>query len=288
MSQLLIVGAGGMLGSEVYSQLGAQAYEIECPSSTELDIRNSDLVESYIGDIKPDWIINCAAWTRVDDSENFPNLAREVNEVGVRNIAQTASKFQARLIHISTDYVFDGRSNVPYAESDLPNPINEYGLSKYLGEQSIMNFYSQNSFIVRTSWLYGKNGNNFVNTMVPKGLKNELVKVVNDQVGSPTSSTDLATAVIEIVQNAPEPGIYHYSNLGECSWFEFAQEIYALVGADLDLVKPIPSNFLNLRARRPTYSVLLKDKWIKSGLSEPPHWRQSLRLAISSLLETEK
>jgi dTDP-4-dehydrorhamnose reductase len=288
MSQLLIVGAGGMLGSEVYSQLRAQAYEIECPSSTELDIRNLDLVESYIGDIKPDWIINCAAWTRVDDSENFPNLAREVNEVGVRNIAQTASKFHARLIHISTDYVFDGRSNVPYAESDQPNPINEYGLSKYLGEQSIKNVNSQNSFIVRTSWLYGENGNNFVNTMVHKALKNELVKVVDDQVGSPTSSRDLAKAVDEIFKHTPEPGIYHYSNLGECSWFEFAQEIYALVGADVDLVEPIPSKSLNLRASRPTYSVLSKDKWIKSGLSKPPHWKQSLNSTISSLLETEK
>ena len=288
MTKLLLIGASGILGSELKSKLIESTYAVATPTSLELDIRDKKLVYEKIFDFKPDWIINCSAWTRVDEAEDFPNEAREINDLGVRNIAEIAFMRKTQLIHLSTDYVFDGKAERPYSETDPPKPINVYGHTKFLGERAILDVNSNNSYIVRTSWLYGTKGQNFVTKMLRKAINQEVVGVVNNQFGSPTSSRDLAAALIKIVEQNPKRGIYNFTNLGFCSWFEFAQEIYRLVGANINLVKPILAESLNLRANRPGYSVLSKDKWIESGLGIPPHWKDSLHPIVLELLKIVK
>ena len=284
MNQILLLGGTGILGSEFRTQLTAKNMKFESPSSAELDIRDlgqlSELVQMY----KPHWIINCAAWTNVDGAEESFGQAKELNEVAVRNIAKTALVNSCSVIHLSTDYVFDGLSSVAYDENSPVNPVNKYGESKLLGESALSNILPNNSYVIRTSWLYGVNGRNFVKTMVAKAVKNEVANVVDDQMGSPTSARDLAGAILNIMEKAPAPGIYHYSNSGSCSWFELARTIYSMVGADPALVDPIKTASLNLKARRPQFSLLSKEKWRSADLSEIPEWEDALEELLPEIL----
>ena len=283
MNQILLLGGRGIAGSEVLRCLNVEGYEYVAPTSTDLDIRDKEQLFNFISELKPSWIINCAAWTNVDGAESSLREARELNSIAVENLGTAASLFGCKVIHISTDYVFDGESSKPYDESSPVKPVNKYGESKLEGENSLL-LAAPDSYVIRTSWLYGTSGKNFVKTIAGKAIKNEEARVVNNQIGSPTSARDLAGAIISIVNNEPKPGIYNYSNEGSCSWFEFAQRIYERVGANPALVLPISSDSLNLIANRPRYSLLSKEKWKSSGLAMVPRWEDSLDLLLPEIV----
>jgi dTDP-4-dehydrorhamnose reductase len=283
MNQILLLGGSGILGSEVLRHLISESFEYIAPTSTDLDIRGKEQLFKYVSGLKPSWIINCAAWTNVDGAESSFQEARGINSIAVENLGTAAGLFGCKIIHISTDYVFDGESSTPYDESSPVNPVNKYGASKLEGENALL-VVAPNSYVIRTSWLYGASGKNFVKTIAGKAIQNEEARVVNDQVGSPTSARDLAVAIMSIVGNQPKPGIYNYSNSGSCSWFELAQRIYERVGASPSLVSPISSDSLKLLARRPRFSLLSKEKWKSSGLAEVPRWEDSLDLLLPEIV----
>jgi len=283
MERILLLGGSGILGTEVLRMLQNEKIDYVAPRSYDFDIRIKNLVNDLVQDFKPTWIINCAAWTNVDGAENFYKDACELNVGAVENIATAAESIGCRVIHISTDYVFDGESETPYEENSLVNPINRYGESKLSGEKALL-VALPGSFVVRTSWLYGVNGKNFVKTIVGKALRNEPARVVDDQVGSPTSAKDLAAGIISIIRIQPAPGIYNFSNEGRCSWFRLAKTIYENVGADPELVEAIDSESLNLQAKRPKFSLLNKNKWKAAQLIQVPEWRSSLESALPEIV----
>jgi dTDP-4-dehydrorhamnose reductase len=284
MNRILLLGGSGILGSEVLIQLQQGNVDYVAPKSSDLDVRNKDNLESYISEFKPNWIINCSAWTNVDGAEDSFEAALELNAVAVKNIGDLAKEFGCRVVHISTDYVFDGESSQPYGEDAPVNPVNRYGQSKLQGENVLLEVLPESAYVIRTSWLYGASGKNFVKTMAKKALHNGSAKVVDDQEGSPTSARDLATGIIDLLQNHPKPGIYHYSNTGSCTWFGLAQSIYKKVGANSNLVSPISSSALELKAKRPKYSLLSKDKWKSTGFPEIPNWESSLETLLPEIL----
>ena len=283
MERILLLGGSGILGSEVLLQLQRHNFDYVAPGSSDLDIRNKDQVIKFVSNYKPAWIVNCAAWTNVDGAESSFEEARKLNAMAVENIGIAADLFESKVIHISTDYVFDGDSSEPYLETSRVQPLNKYGESKLQGERALLAVLPS-AHVIRTSWLYGTSGKNFVKTIAGKALRSEEARVVDDQVGSPTSARDLAAGILSILKNQPEPGIYNYSNLGSCSWFELAQKIYETVGADNGLVHPISSGYLSFIAKRPKYSLLSKEKWIFAGLSEVPNWKDSLELIMPEII----
>ena len=283
MERILLFGGSGILGSEVLAILQGKKFDYVAPSSGKLDIRNKDQVNKFVSTFKPTWIINCAAWTDVDGAESSFEEARQLNSIAVEYLGTVANLFNCKVIHISTDYVFDGESSEPYLETSPVHPLNKYGESKLQGEKAFLRAV-QSAYIVRTSWLYGISGKNFVKTIAGKALRNEEARVVNDQVGSPTSARDLAAGILAILKKKPASGIYNYSNFGSCSWFELAQKIYELIGADRELVHPISSNSLSFVARRPKFSLLSKEKWVSAGLSEVPNWDDSLQLLLPEII----
>jgi dTDP-4-dehydrorhamnose reductase len=283
MERVLLLGGSGILGTEVLRILQNEKIECVAPRSSNLDIRSRDEVSNLVQSYKPTWIINCAAWTNVDGAENSYEEACELNEVAVGNIGTAAASVGCKVLHISTDYVFDGESGIPYKENSSVNPINKYGQSKLRGEEALLAVLP-GSYVVRTSWLYGVKGKNFVKTIAGKALRNEPARVVDDQVGSPTSATDLATAIISVIRIQPEPGIYNFSNEGSCSWFRLARTIYENVGADPELVEAIDSEFLNLKVKRPKFSLLNKDKWKAAQLSQVPEWNSSLESMLPEIV----
>jgi dTDP-4-dehydrorhamnose reductase len=283
MQRVLLLGGSGILGSEVLLLLQNENTDYVAPTSSDLDITDKDKVLKFVSDFRPTWIINCAAWTNVDGAESSFEDAIKLNEIAVGNVGVAADLFVCKVIHISTDYVFDGESSEPYLETSQVHPLNKYGESKLLGEQALLEALPS-AYVVRTSWLYGVSGKNFVKTIAGKALRREDAKVVSDQVGSPTSARDLAIGILSILKNQPEPGIYNYSNRGSCSWFELAQKIYETVGANNGLVHPISSGSLSFIAKRPKYSLLSKEKWLSAGLSEVPNWEDSLQLIMPEII----
>jgi len=283
MERVILFGGSGILGAEVLHILNNENIEYVAPKSSELDIRKRIKVFEFFNDFRPTWVINCAAWTDVDGAEDFFNTACEINETGVENIAVAAASIGCKVIHISTDYVFDGESEIPYGEDSQVNPLNKYGESKLKGETALQGVLNS-AYVVRTSWLYGASGKNFVKTIAGKALGHEQAKVVDDQVGSPTSARDLAVGVISIIRNQPSPGIYNFSNEGSCSWFELARAIYKIVGASPELVEAIDSTSLNLKAKRPKFSLLDKSKWKASHLGEVPRWSTSLESVLPEIV----
>jgi dTDP-4-dehydrorhamnose reductase len=288
MTQLLILGGSGMLGTEVIRSAKLHGLNFLAPTSAELDVRKKTAVEGFVKQHNPRWIINCSAWTNVEGAEEFQEEALALNATAVKDIVEVASSNNSHLIHISTDYVFDGAKGAPYAEADSPNPINQYGRSKAAGESAILGSDLSTYYIVRTSWLYGVSGKNFVKTMVRKALNKETAAVVEDQFGSPTSARDLAEGIIEIIKVNPDPGVYHFSNKGNCNWFEFAQEIYRLCDSDEELVNPIRTLDLAQKAKRPINSELSTTKWGGSGLSKLMPWQEALAALMPEILANVK
>ena len=280
-----LIGNKGMLGTEFSLLLEKQSIPF-VGTDREVDIANPAALEKFAQAQSFTWIINCAAYTAVDKAEDDAETCRRLNTLGAGNIAACAKKTGARLIHLSTDYVFDGTGNRPYTEDDATAPIGVYGVTKRDGELSVMK-NNPRSYIIRTAWLYGKHGNNFVHTMLRLMNERDELKVVNDQRGSPTWAFDLASALLAVIATADSGknipfGIYHYTNEGNITWFDFAKEIYrqgreqGRVSKDC-AVKPCASAEYPAKVKRPAYSVLDKSK-IKAALGiDIPAWDKSLK-----------
>jgi dTDP-4-dehydrorhamnose reductase len=250
----------------------------------ELDITNNIAVNSFFQRNDIQYCINCAAYTAVDMAERDKENAFNVNVIGTKNLAIACDNKGATLIHISTDFVFDGNNNVAYNESDKPNPINVYGLSKLKGEKEIQNILKEH-FIIRTSWLYSEYGSNFLKTMLKLSETKSQINVVSDQIGTPTYARDLANVMLNIIKaNTKEYGIYNYSNQGETSWYEFATAIFKIIKSNI-IVKPILSSNYPTLALRPKFSVLDKTKIKNEFNIFIPHWQDSLKSAIKNLNE---
>ena len=279
---VLVTGANGQLGQAI--QFVAGNYPninfVFC-SSSDLDITNKENCDSIFNKEKPDFCINAAAYTAVDKAESEPEQAHLINCIGAKNLAETCKEFNAKLIHISTDFVFDGSKNSPYNETDLPNPKGVYGQTKLEGEIAIQEVFDA-YFIIRTSWVYSQFGNNFMKTMLRLASERTSLSIVNDQIGTPTNAVDLAECLVTIITehsklNTEHYGIYNFSNEGQCSWFDFAKKIFEINQVKIDVI-PIPTTQFPTPAERPKYSVLDKTK-IKStfGIEIKP-WEQSIEI----------
>ncbi|MFL2639466.1 MAG: dTDP-4-dehydrorhamnose reductase [Flavobacteriaceae bacterium] len=278
--KILVIGSKGQLGSEL-KKISKLYKNFSWFFSTVkvLDLSDLNSINTYLSNINPTVIVNCAAYTNVDKAETEIKLANTINYRAVKVISRWTSDNFKKLIHISTDYVFDGLSEVPLCENSKTRPVNEYGSSKLKGEISCLkNDY--NSIVIRTSWLYSSFGKNFVKTMIDLMKKNNSVKVVNDQIGSPTYAYDLAKVIVEIIMNSKNKfGLFHYSNEGEISWFEFAKSIRELYNLDCKIIGVSSKEFKTI-AKRPKYSLLNKSKIKKTLNLEIPNYKQSLEDCI--------
>ena len=250
--------------------------------ATELDICNEQGVRDFVRGHAIDLIVNCAAYTAVDKAEDNPGLCEQLNHLAPAYLADAAEACGAALIHISTDYVFDGTAHVPYTEDDQPCPNSVYGRTKLAGEQEVMRRCTR-AMIIRTAWLYSEYGNNFVKTMLRLGREREALGVVFDQIGTPTYAGDLARAIYAAIGHGIVPGIYHFSNEGVCSWYDFTLAIHRLAGITTCKVSPLHTDEYPAKAPRPHYSVLDKTKIKRTYGIEIPHWEESLgKLRIES------
>lgn len=288
MATILITGANGQLGNELkLVSKNYYGYDFIFTDIADLDITNFEKTFDFIKDINPDWIINCAAYNQVDKAESDIQSAMLINEKAVQNITEAIKETECRFIHFSTDYVFSGKSNLPYNEYSETDPASIYGKSKLAGERAALLHHA--SMVIRTSWLYSSFGANFAKTIIKKSMECESLKVVFDQVGTPTYAADLAAAVISIVagvirnQTAFIPGIYHYSNEGVCSWYDFAEAIVTETGVSCSVI-PILSAQFPTAAQRPVYSVLDKSKIKENYNLTIPHWRNSLKKCIKIII----
>jgi dTDP-4-dehydrorhamnose reductase len=281
----LITGGSGQLGIAVSQELDKRNIAFNAWSSKDLDISQKENVSVAIEKLSPTVIINCAAWTDVDGAESHVMEASSVNSDGPENLALAAKLCHSKFIHISTDYVFSGEGYSPWQIADAMNPQTAYGRTKAQGESRVRESYPENSFTVRTAWLYSPWGKNFAKTMTKLAVKGYgEVRVVNDQVGQPTSAWDLAIHLVELGQSNSPSGIYHGTNSGEATWYEFAQEIFKLAGADVGRITPISSSEYPRPARRPSYSVLSHDSWANTSIKSMRDWRIALAKAMPTII----
>lgn len=285
MKRILVTGITGQVGQELQRKLAPLGDVIGVDRQT-IDLAQPTSIRQVISELKPDAIVNAAAYTAVDKAETEAELAKSINAIAPTILAESAERLGATLIHISTDYVFDGRKNTPYIEKDAPNPINVYGESKLLGEEGIRQNCDRH-IILRTAWVYGAHGkSNFVKTMLRLGAERDELRVVADQVGSPTWAQDIAQAIAQLLSEF-HLGTYHFTNSGVASWYDFAVAIFEearLLGFPLKVqrVVPITTPEYPTPAQRPAYSVLSCQK-IAAVLGYPPHWRQGLRQMLVEL-----
>jgi len=282
VTKILVIGAGGMLGTDVMHALAP--YAPRGLTRTDLDIRSESDVAAAVEGF--DVVVNTAAYTRVDDAESERELAFAINAEGPRNIARAAHKTQARLIHISTDYVFEGTASSPYTEDAPTNPLSVYGASKLAGEVAIQEEHGDLSTILRTSWLYGEHGSSFPHTMLRLGLSHPTVSVVEDQIGQPTWSMDVAQMVRNIAESSISSGIFHATNAGSTSWFLFAQALFERAGWDPERVIATSSENFPRPAPRPAWSVLAHEQWSLASLPHPRGWAEALDEAWNSFMHT--
>ncbi len=271
--KIMITGANGQLGQELVKQLSSSEHDLFAYTKTELDITDIEKVVAICNDIRPNIIINAAAYTNVDGAETNQELAFRVNGIGQRNLAVAAEKIGAKICYISTDYVFNGQANSPYTEYMNVEPLGVYGQSKYAGEFLTQTLNSK-YFIVRTAWVYGEFGPNFVKTMLKLAEEKTEIGVVHDQIGSPTYTVDLAEFLIELVQTE-KYGIYHCTNSGTCSWYEFAKEIFKVANKAI-VVNSLTSEQFSRPAKRPAYSVLGDLSLRMNGFTPRRHWKDAL------------
>jgi dTDP-4-dehydrorhamnose reductase len=287
MAQILITGADGQLGNELRTvSNNFYGYDFVFTDLETLDISNPEQTAEFIGKSKPDWIINCAAYNLVDKAENEPEAAMLINGTAVRNITEVIRGSECKFIHISTDYVYEGTANTPYTENTPASPLSAYGRSKLAGEKYALLHHG--SMVIRTSWLYSSFGKNFVKTILHHAREKESLRVVVDQVGTPTYAADLAAAIMKIVsgvirnQFALNSGIYNYSNEGVCSWFDFASEIVRIAGLNCKVHSCLTREYPQA-ASRPVYSVMDKSRIREAYNLEIPHWRESLEKCMKLL-----
>ena len=279
--RVLVIGCNGQLGSALMPVLARNrslaVLGIDYP---DIDIADPHSIDLVFGGFDPDFVINCAAYTAVDDAETNEDAAMRINGLGPRYLADECRKSGTWMVHVSTDYVFDGSATSPYAEDETPSPASAYGRTKLAGDQAVQELLPTSHYLIRTAWLYGLQGSNFVKTMLRLEKERDTVSVVTDQVGQPTYAADLATQIGLLLDRHPAPGTYHGTNSGEVSWFEFTREIFRLAGADPDRVRPTTSAEFVRPAPRPAYSVLGHDRWMQEGLQEMRPWREALQQAF--------
>jgi dTDP-4-dehydrorhamnose reductase len=285
----LITGGSGQLGIALSEELYSNGLVFTAFGSKDLDITQGQVVRDLVSQVSPTVIINCAAWTDVDAAETKEALASKVNRDGAEYIALAAKICGAKLIHVSTDYVFSGESETPWQVADEINPKSAYGRTKADGEDRVLRTHPENSTIVRTAWLYSPWGKNFAKTMTRLALNGDgEVRVVNDQKGQPTSAADLAKQLVELSLSSLPAGVYHGTNSGQATWFEFAQEIFKLSGADVNRVIPVSSSEYLRPAKRPSYSVLSHDSWATTSIKPMRDWRIALIEAMPAIISAVK
>ncbi|MDR1810727.1 MAG: dTDP-4-dehydrorhamnose reductase [Prevotella sp.] len=282
---ILVTGANGQLGNEIRRLAGGNnAYAYFFTDVAELDITDKDAVRFFVQENRIELIINCAAYTNVDKAEDDEPTANLINNKAVENLAVAAKEVGAALIHVSTDYVFQGTGNLPCTEEEPANPLGIYGKTKLAGEKAIQKIGCRH-IILRTAWLYSEYGNNFVKTMLRLTAEKDSLKVVFDQVGTPTYAADLASVIFHIIDNSlykNHEGIYHFSNEGVCSWYDFAKEIASLGGNACD-IQPCHSDEFPSKVKRPAFSVLDKTKLKRDFNVVVPYWKDSLIKCINRL-----
>lgn len=280
--KVLVTGVKGQLGYDVVNELEKRGLEAVGVDIQEMDITDADSVSSVIGEAAPDGVIHCAAYTAVDAAEDNVEICRKVNAEGTQNIANMCRKLDIPMIYISTDYVFDGQGERPWLPDDERAPLNVYGQTKYEGELAVQNTLDK-YFIVRIAWVFGLNGKNFIKTMLNLGKTRDHLTVVNDQFGSPTYTYDLARLLVDMIQT-DKYGIYHATNEGICTWYEFACEIFRQAGIDVQ-VTPVTADQYPAKAKRPSNSRMSKDKLEENGFERLPSWKDALGRYLKELAE---
>ncbi|MGY6528290.1 MAG: dTDP-4-dehydrorhamnose reductase [Cyanobacterium sp.] len=279
---ILITGKDGQLGYDVIKELSQTGAKIIATTKEDLDITNSAQTRQFILDTNPDIIIHCAAYTAVDQAEDEKDTCYSVNVQGTKNITQVAQEINAKLVYISTDYVFDGSGNNPHSITDSINPLNYYGQTKAQGEEIVRNLIKQH-FVIRTSWVYGINGNNFVKTMIRLAKSKNIIQVVDDQIGAPTYTKDLARFISDLIKT-DNYGTHHGVNEGYCSWYKFALEIFTQLSTDIEII-PISSHDYITKAQRPMNSRLCTANIENIGLQKFPHWKNALKRYLTEIKE---
>lgn len=295
MKNILVTGARGQVGMELQNlQSDYPNFFFRFTDTDELDITSSKMVNQYFADFKPDYVYNCAAFTAVDKAEESVDIALKVNTLGAEILAKATKKHGSKLFHISTDYVYDSSQNTPYIEGDTAHPGGIYAITKYLGDKVILDILPS-SIILRTSWVYSSFGHNFVKSMQKFGVARDQLNIVYDQIGTPTYARDLAKAMLDITQkleskevpNEKAHGVFHYSNEGVASWYDFAMAIFELEGITCD-VQPILSKEYPTPARRPPFSLMDKGKFKTTFGIQIPYWRKSLVACLKELKNNSK
>lgn len=282
VSRWLITGSNGQLGTDLQLVLGTEPdVTVRAVDVADLDITDSAAVDAAVAEFAPDVLINAAAFTAVDAAEEAEQTAYLVNATGPAVLAAALARHGGRLIHVSTDYVFAGDGSRPYEVEDEPDPRSAYGRTKLAGERAVREVLPDSSYVVRTAWVYGATGANFVKTMARLERERDTISVVDDQRGSPTWSADLARALVELARSAAPAGTYHCTNSGDTTWFEFTQAIFTELGADPSRVLPTTTDAFPRPAPRPAYSVLSPAAWAAAGLAPMPAWRDALRSAFA-------
>ena len=274
MNNILVTGSTGQSGSDVVKELLKRGYSTLSPNRSELNLCSEDNIRNYILNSNCEAIVHCAAYTQVDKAEDEKDLCIKINATATKHIAKCAKILDIPMIYISTDYVFDGTKDGKYTENDETNPINIYGESKLAGEKYVQEILDK-YYIVRTSWVFNINGKNFIETMLRLSKANNQLSIVNDQIGSPTYTKDLSRLLVDMLETS-KYGLYHATNEGYCSWYEFANTIFKLANINID-IKAINSNEYASRAKRPMNSKLSKDKLIEYGFKPLPHWEDALK-----------
>lgn len=280
--RVLVTGVKGQLGHDVVNELAKRGHEYIGVDIEEMDITDPESVEKVLIESKADTVVHCAAYTAVDAAEDNVEVCRKVNAYGTENIAKVCQKLDQKMIYISTDYVFDGEGTRPWEPDDERNPLNVYGQTKYEGELAVEK-YVKKFFIVRIAWVFGVNGKNFIKTMLNLSKKTNKLTVVNDQVGSPTYTYDLARLLVDMAESE-KYGRYHATNEGLCSWYEFACEIFRQAGIEME-VAPVSSEEYKAKAKRPSNSRMDKSKLTANGFTPLPTWQDALSRYLKELKE---
>lgn len=284
--KVLVTGVKGQLGYDVVRELQSRGHEAIGVDIEEMDITDETAVSRVMEETAPEAVIHCSAFTAVDRAEEEQELCYKVNVEGTENIAKMCQKLGCKMLYLSTDYIFSGEGQRPWEPEDTPSPLNAYGQSKYQGEVALRQ-YVDKYFIVRISWVFGINGNNFIKTMLRLGKENGAVKVVDDQIGSPTYTFDLAKLLVDMIETE-QYGAYHATNEGICSWYEFAKEIFQEANMKEVTVIPVSSEEFPVKAKRPKNSRMSKEKLVQNGFSLLPSWQDAVKRYIKELKKVEE
>lgn len=281
--KVLVTGVKGQLGHDVVLELEKRGHEAVGVDIEEMDITDAECVRKVISRTAPDAVIHCSAYTAVDRAEEEVDLCRRVNAEGTKNIAVVCKELDCKLLYLSTDYIFSGEGERPWEPDDEAQPLNLYGQTKYEGECEIKSRLEK-YFIVRISWVFGINGNNFIKTMLRLGKENGAVRVVDDQIGSPTYTYDLSVLLVDMIES-DKYGAYHATNEGICSWYEFAKEIFKTAGMDEVEVTPVQSGEFPVKAKRPKNSRMSKEKLVQNGFDKLPSWQDAVRRYVPLVMD---